>query len=180
MKVGERIQKLRKQRGLSQRELAKAVNLPNSTLSMIERDAVSPSISNLHKILNGLDMPLSHFFTHDFDGQNKVIYHPGELPDIGSDGVEYLLVGAERPDRQLTFMLERYPPGHGTGEDWIVHEGHEAGTVLCGEITILQSDREYQLQAGDSYYLNTQLPHQFVNRGSTECRIVSAVTPASF
>ncbi|GGD63110.1 cupin domain-containing protein [Lacimicrobium alkaliphilum] len=180
MKVGQRIKKLRQVRGMSQRELAKAVNLPNSTLSMIERDAVSPSISNLHKILTGLEMPLSHFFTHDFNQGEKVVYHADELQDIGSGGLQYLLVGADKQDRQLTFLIETYPPHSGTGDEWMTHEGHEAGTVLEGEITILQNDQEYHLKAGDSYYLNTQLPHQFINRGANACRLVSAVAPASF
>lgn len=180
MKVGQRIKELRQIRGMSQRELAKKVNLPNSTLSMIERDAVSPSISNLHKILSGLDMPLSHFFTDDCDAGEKVIYKADELTNIGTDGLQYMLVGADKPDRQLTFLLETYPPGKGTGEEWITHEGHEAGTVLAGEITIIQDQQEYRIKAGDSYYLNTQLPHQFINRGATECRLVSAVAPASF
>ncbi|GAA0355460.1 cupin domain-containing protein [Bowmanella denitrificans] len=180
MKVGKRIKALRKQRGLSQRELAKLVSLPNSTLSMIERDAVSPSISNLHKILNGLSMPLSQFFTGEFIEEDKLVYASEELTDIGSDGVQYLLVGAEKPDRQLTFLQEIYPPGTGTGEEWISHPGQEAGTILSGEITILQGQQEYHLKAGDSYYLNTQLPHQFINRGKAVCKLISAVTPASF
>jgi HTH-type transcriptional repressor of puuD len=180
MKVGQKIKQLRQTIGMSQRELAKKVSIPNSTLSMIERDAVSPSISNLHKILSGLDIPLSHFFTNDFDEGEKIVYKPEELTNIGSDGLSYMLVGADKAERQLTFLIESYPPGIGTGEEWIVHEGHEAGTVLEGIITIRQNHREYQVKAGESYYINTLLPHQFVNQGSTECKLVSAVAPASF
>jgi HTH-type transcriptional regulator, repressor for puuD len=180
MKVGQKIKQLRQDIGLSQRELAKKVCIPNSTLSMIERDAVSPSISNLHKILGGLDIPLSHFFTPDYDEGEKVVYKADELTEIGSEGLSYMLVGADKADRQLTFLIETYPPGIGTGEEWMVHVGHEAGTVLEGEITIRQNNREYQVKAGESFYLNTQLPHQFINKGSTECKLVSAGAPASF
>ena len=180
MKVGQKIKQLRQGIGLSQRELAKKVNIPNSTLSMIERDAVSPSISNLHKILGGLDIPLSHFFTHEQDEDEKVVYHAHELTDIGSDGLRYLLVGADKPNRTLTFLLETYPPGKGTGKEWISHNGHEAGTVISGELTIFQNDKTFRVKAGDSYYLNTQQAHKFINQGDIECRLVCAVAPASF
>jgi HTH-type transcriptional regulator, repressor for puuD len=180
MKVGQKLKQLRERSGMSQRELAKKVCLPNSTLSMIERDVVSPSISNLHKILSGLEIPLSHFFTHEQDEDQKVVYHADELTDIGSDGLKYMLVGADKPNRTLTFLLETYPPGKGTGKEWITHKGHEAGTVLSGELTILQNEKIFRVKTGDSYYLNTQQPHQFINQGDVECRLVCAVAPASF
>lgn len=180
MKVGQRIRELRQQRGLSQRELAKAVNLPNSTLSMIERDTVSPSIGNLHKILSGLDTSLSQFFTEELDERPKVVYYRDELPDIGADGVSYLLVGANETNRKLTFLIETYPPGHGTGIEPIKHEGHEAGTVLEGQITITQGKHTYVVEAGECYYLNAELPHRFENNSDTTCKLVSAMTPASF
>ncbi|WP_458576428.1 helix-turn-helix domain-containing protein [Aliamphritea spongicola] len=47
--------------GLSQRELAKRVGLTNSTISMIERNAVSPSVASLKKILSGIPMTVTEF-----------------------------------------------------------------------------------------------------------------------
>ena len=180
MKVGEKIRQLRQKNNMSQRELAKKVSLPNSTLSMIERDVVSPSISNLHKILNGLDMPLSQFFAHEPQEQRKVIYKAQDLTDIGTDGLSYLLVGADKPQRQLTFLLETCPPGKDTGKEWISHKGNEIGTVLSGELTIKQNNKEYVVNAGDCYFLDTELPHQFSNNSDIECKLVSAMAPVSF
>ncbi|MBP8195099.1 MAG: helix-turn-helix transcriptional regulator, partial [Azonexus sp.] len=42
--VGVRLQSIRKLKGLSQRELAKRAGVTNSTISMIEKNSVSPSI----------------------------------------------------------------------------------------------------------------------------------------
>ena len=52
--VGERLQSIRKLKGLSQRELAKRAGVTNSTISMIEKNSVSPSISSLRKVLSGI------------------------------------------------------------------------------------------------------------------------------
>ncbi|MGS0465820.1 helix-turn-helix domain-containing protein [Cobetia marina] len=50
--LGQRLRILRTRHGLSQRELAKRANVTNSTISQVEQDAVSPSVSSLNKILD--------------------------------------------------------------------------------------------------------------------------------
>lgn len=62
MDVGERLQAIRKLKGLSQRELAKRAGVTNSTISMIEKNSVSPSISSLRKVLSGIPMSMVEFF----------------------------------------------------------------------------------------------------------------------
>ena len=51
MDIGARLQLVRKSKGMSQRELAKRVGVTNSTISLIEQNKVSPSVSSLKKVL---------------------------------------------------------------------------------------------------------------------------------
>ena len=67
MDIGSRLQAVRKSKGLSQRELAKRVGVTNSTISLIEQNKVSPSVSSLKKVLDGVPMSLAEFFTLDLD-----------------------------------------------------------------------------------------------------------------
>ena len=53
MDLGARLKTIRKRLGLSQRELAKRAGVTNSTISMIEKNTVSPSFSSLLKVLKG-------------------------------------------------------------------------------------------------------------------------------
>ena len=76
MEVGDRLKKIRLMHGLSQRELAKRVGLTNSTISMIERNTVSPSVSSLKRILGGVSMSITEFFTIDFEQQSQVVFKP--------------------------------------------------------------------------------------------------------
>ena len=62
MDVGARLKTIRKLKGLSQRELAKRAGVTNSTISMIEKNSVSPSVSSLKKVLAGIPMSLVEFF----------------------------------------------------------------------------------------------------------------------
>lgn len=95
MDVGARLQTIRKLKGLSQRELAKRAGVTNSTISMIEKNSVSPSISSLKKVLGGIPMSLVEFFSLDLeqDSHTQVVYKADELIDISSGAVSMRLVG---------------------------------------------------------------------------------------
>ena len=81
MDIGASLKAVRKMRGLSQRELAKRAGVTNSTISMIEKNSVSPSISSLKKVLTGIPMSLVEFFSIEEGtvGGQKVVY-PSEEP----------------------------------------------------------------------------------------------------
>ena len=95
MDVGARLQTIRKLKGLSQRELAKRAGVTNSTISMIEKNSVSPSISSLKKVLGGIPMSLVEFFSLDLeqDSHTQVVCKADELIDISSGAVSMRLVG---------------------------------------------------------------------------------------
>src|SRR5690606_6288151 len=84
MDIGARLQLVRKSKDLSQRELAKRVGVTNSTISLIEQNKVSPSVSSLKKVLDGIPISLADFFTLDLDIglPDSPFYSAGELPDV--------------------------------------------------------------------------------------------------
>lgn len=180
MEVGKRLKEVREMYGLSQRELAKRVGLTNSTISMIERDAVSPSISSLKRILEGISLTVTDFFTLELPTESQIIFKKDTLIDVGSDGVELKLVGAQQSDSKLAFVIECYQPGSSTGQEMITHVGEEAGTVIEGSIEITVAGKSHKLVKGDSYKFCTTLPHQFINTSKKVCKIISAHTPPSF
>ena len=56
--IGQKIIKLRKQKGISLERLAYENDIPKSTISRIEQGIVDARISNLERIANGLDIKL--------------------------------------------------------------------------------------------------------------------------
>ena len=133
--VGTRLKTLRKLKGLSQRELAKRAGVTNSTISMIEKNSVSPSVSSLKKVLAGIPMSLVDFFSTEAAGDQprNVVYRATDLLDIGSKDVVMQLIGKDHPNRSLSFLREVYPAGTDTGPDMLTHEGEEAGLVVAGD-----------------------------------------------
>jgi transcriptional regulator with XRE-family HTH domain len=65
--VGERVQLLRKRKGLSQEELASKIGIDTKSLSRLERGAHYPSMETLERIRTELEVQLKDFF--DFDPQ---------------------------------------------------------------------------------------------------------------
>ena len=92
MDIGARLQLVRKSKGLSQRELAKRVGVTNSTISLIEQNKVSPSVSSLKKVLDGIPISLADFFTLDLEKglPDSPFYVADELPEgqVHSDALD--------------------------------------------------------------------------------------------
>jgi len=180
--VGARLQSIRRLKGLSQRELAKRAGVTNSTISMIEKNSVSPSISSLKKVLGGIPMSLVEFFSIDFEQENttQVVYRANELTDLCSGAVTMKLVGKAHPSRALAFLDETYPPGADTGAEMLNHEGEEAGVLVEGQLELTVGSEIYILESGDSYYFESNKPHRFRNPFDKPARLISATTPANF
>ncbi|HKE94817.1 MAG TPA: cupin domain-containing protein [Povalibacter sp.] len=180
MDVGSHLKAVRMMYGLSQRELAKRAGVTNGTISLIEQNRVSPSISSLKKVLDGIPMSLAEFFTLDLQTNPQVFYGRDELADIGDGDISLRLVAAKRPNRAMTIMHERYHPGADTGEDMLSHKGEEGGIVLSGKVELTVGGQSRLLGPGDAYYFLSAVPHRFRNPGSEPCEIISASTPPTF
>jgi transcriptional regulator with XRE-family HTH domain len=178
--VGAHLRAVRGMYGLSQRELAKRAGVTNGMISLIEQNRVSPSVSSLKKLLDGIPMSLAEFFTLDLSAGPQVFYGRDELTDLGSGEVSLRLVAAKRPNRALAILHERYAPGADTGADMLSHKGEEGGIVIRGRIELTVGAATRMLETGDAYYFSSAVPHRFRNAAREECEIISASSPPTF
>lgn len=178
MDVGTRLKMVRESRGLSQRELAKRAGVTNASISLIEQNRVSPSISSLKKVLDGIPMSMVEFFTSEQETREpKHVFRASEQPDVGGGGVRMMLVGAGTDNRQIGLLREIYAPGADTGEEMYSHEGQECGVVMQGTIELTIGAQVHILEAGDGYYFPSTEVHRFRNIGTTEAVVISANNP---
>ncbi|MBP7369929.1 MAG: cupin domain-containing protein [Arenimonas sp.] len=182
MDIGSRLQSVRHKKNLSQRELAKRVGVTNSTISLIEQNKVSPSISSLKKVLDGIPISLADFFTLDAGNlqSDSPFYRKEDLIDVGSGDIHYFLIGQNKPQRQMCILREVMPPGTDTGKTMLQHEGEEGGVIIQGEIELTVGDQTRILGPGDAYYFESKTPHRFRNLSKSDVILVSANTPATF
>lgn len=179
--VGSRLKLVRQIFNLTQRELARRAGVTNGSISLIEQNRVSPSISSLKKILDGIPLSVVDFFTLNFSTSNAVFFTAEELPEIAHQPkISLRLVGCRAKGRSLGMLREVYQPGADTGDSMLRHEGEECGIVISGCVTITVGTQEKTLNPGDSYYFSSDIPHRFRNLSDEPCVVISANTPPTF
>lgn len=178
--TGQRLRAVRKRFGLSQRQLARQSGVANATISLIENGKLNPTVSMLKKVLDGIPIQLSEFFSDEVDSPDKVFFRAGELTEIADGGVSYRQVGTNLSDKAIQFLKEHYAPGADTGRHKLTHQGEECGLILSGRLTVTVGDETMTLKAGDAYYFKSHQPHRFANLGAEPCELITACTPPSF
>jgi transcriptional regulator with XRE-family HTH domain len=180
MDVGSRLKKARKNRGLSQRKLAQRAEVSNGTISLIEQNKISPSVSLLKRLLEGVSMTLGEFFDNEKYSRGKQFFRADEFTEHTFGSMRFFQVGGDVKGRKLQILRECYPPDGDTGDLMLVHQGEEGGIVIRGEIEVTVGDEVAVLSAGDAYYFESDVPHRFRNPGKEECEVVSVCTPPNF
>ena len=177
--VGERLRRVRRTHGLSQRELARRAGVSNAMISLVESGQTNPSVGLLKRILDGVPLSLGAFFA-DGDATEQVFFRSDELVEIGSGPVSMRQVGRDLDGRGLQLLHETYAPGADTGRAMLSHDSEEGGFVLTGHIELTVDGATRLLGPGDAYLFDSRRPHRFRNRSDHPAIIVSACTPPSF
>jgi transcriptional regulator with XRE-family HTH domain len=180
--VGHRLKEIRRKAGISQRELAKRAGVTNSTISMIEKNSVSPSVSSLKKVLSGVPISLLEFFEAERAIQPNipVVYTCDDFLDASVGNIAMKLIGKDYPHRAMTMLLENYPPGSDTGDEMYSHEGEESGYIISGKLELTVDNETHVVEAGQGYYFASSRRHRFRNPFDKKCTFVSVTTPAGF
>lgn len=181
IEIGQRLKSIRTSRQLSQRGLARRSGVANATISQIESGRLNPTVSLLKKILDGLPMSLSAFFTYDaVEDEKKIYFSASELIEITKGSVSYRQIGGNLNNKAIQLLHEVYSPGASTGRRSLKHKGEECGYILRGSLTVNVGKQSRSLHVGEAYYFNSELPHSFANEGDEPCELISACTPPSF
>lgn len=174
--IGERLRSLRKERALSIRVLAERAGLSPNTISLIENNSASPTVTTLNTLANVLDIPLSAFFIEEENGELVRLVKAQERERMVAPGVRVSVLPGDVLDRRvhvLRFMVE---PGKSSGGDQMLHPGDELVICTQGELEYRVNDTIYPLHEGDSLAFNGGSPHSFTNRSKAETRFLVLIT----
>jgi transcriptional regulator with XRE-family HTH domain len=175
--VGQKLRELRLVRGTSIRALAKQSGLNVNTLSLIENQRTSPSVSTLQQLAQTLQVPISAFFETDH-GDRKAVYQKvgarpraafthGSIEDLGAGMTRF---GAEP-------LIVTLAPNADSGKTPIVHTGREFVYCLEGHIAYTVDVETYLLEPGDSLLFEAYLPHHWKNLDATPSRNLLVLCP---
>ena len=82
--IGERLREIRREKGLTQKELSTRVEVDYSYIGKIERGEQLPSIKMLIRLSEILSIPISYFF-QEVHIMGLLEHLPGDLVDIAGD-----------------------------------------------------------------------------------------------
>ena len=74
---GGRLRQLRAERKLSQRKLAEMAGVSPNSISLIERDEISPSVATLQNLATALSIRMSYFF--EDDAERTILHIKAEM-----------------------------------------------------------------------------------------------------
>lgn len=176
--LGARLREVRRDRGLSTRELARRVGCSASLISQIERGASAPSAGVLYRLASELDASLDYLFgvrsrpagaakagTESAAG-SAMVQRAGNRRCLDLDGGvrwERLTVAS---DPYVDFLEVSYAPcgaPDGAAPRALRHDGREYGVVLEGQLRADVGFDSYQLEPGDSIALDSSTPHAYRN-----------------
>lgn len=178
--LGQRLRTLRLKAGLSQRALAKKVNVASATISLMEAGKTSPSVGSLKRILEGIPIGMADFFSFEPEPDSTVFYAAEDLTNIGDSKLSLFQIGPSSAGRNLQILREVYALNADTGRVLYEHEGEEGGIVISGRVEVTVSDQRKILGPGDAYFFKSTQPHRFRQVGPLETVIISACTPPTF
>lgn len=163
------------------RELGARSGVSHSSISLIERDKMSPSVDTLSAILDALGMTFSAFFEDFRSGTHgSIFYEADNFVEIGNPhSISYRMLGVSYPQRQLMVLHERYVQGAHSGAAYC-HDAQEAGIVTKGAIELKVGNEVKVLRVGDGYYFDSHIPHSFRNVAKGVSEIISAITPPTY
>jgi len=159
---GIRLRNIRTERNLSQRTLAQMAGISPNSISLIEREEISPSVATLQNLATALNVRMSYFF--EDDAEQKVLHVKAKMrPSMDSQGVYIESIGGCIPDQEIEPFLIRLAPNTSSGERKVIHTGHEVVYCLKGKFEYIIDGQSYTVEAGDFMLFEASLPHLWRN-----------------
>lgn len=179
--IGARIRALRRQQGLTLRDLSDRTGLTESFLSQVERGRTGASVASLRKIAEGLGATVAELFDRR-SGDRARVLRRDQRPVMSHPWLgfrSYLLT--PDPDGRLEIIWSTIEPGGGMGDELYGHgQGEEVFIVLSGQMEVQIGDERYELMAGDSLTYDSQTPHGWRNSGMEPAEVLWVMTPPSY
>lgn len=183
MTIGEKLKKSRNEKGMSLRELATRVELSASFLSQIEQGKASPSIENLKKIANTLDVRVSYLIEDEDDEIRNIQYtKENEVRYLESRGsnIKMALLMPTNKEKNMEPIIYEIGINGESGRDFYSHAGEEFIYIVEGELDVYIADKKYKLSKGDSLYFKSHLQHRFKNISKKLVKALWVVSPPTF
>jgi transcriptional regulator with XRE-family HTH domain len=155
MQIGNRIREVRKNSGVSMKELAQKIGVSYLTIQRIETGKVSPSVALLSEISYHLKHPITSFF--DKAMGVRVIKSADQAEIESSKLTIKPLIPKGVINDKIIVSLGKGKKGRCI--DLHKNEGLEITFQIKGKSKFIYDDQIYNMDAGDIVYFDSGRPH---------------------
>jgi transcriptional regulator with XRE-family HTH domain len=182
--VGEKIKSLRETKQISIEQLAERTGLAEAQIERIENNVDIPSLAPLIKIARALGVRLGTFL----DDQEEVGAVVTRRQDTSNDTISfsnnamnarthmhYQSLSKSKADRHMEpFIIDIEAVGD-AGYELSSHEGEEFVYVMEGAIEVCHGKKKYIIEAGDTIYYDSIVPHHLHGYQGQAAKILAVV-----
>lgn len=179
--LGKQIRDARYEKGWSQEELSDKSGVSGGLLSQIERGIGNPSYSTLVKLGRALGVPFTRFFDHGVAAENNAVVRRDKRRKLILPNKDIVFESLS-PDsnRRVEVFWWQVVPGFSSSDVPSVMSVEETLIVVTGRLDFKLGDRRYQLEEGDSIYIEPGMPYWYGNSSDEVATCISAVSPPPF
>lgn len=176
MSLGQKIGRLRQERGLTLQEVSDGSGLTPSFLSRLERDKVNISVANLRKLALFFNVQMTHFFEGEGNQQAGQILRRTDRVKLSLDDAPVQVYSLLPPNGDMEARLMEAQPG--SGQQGFSGRGSQMVYLLRGRLQYQLGEEEYILEEGDTLFYRDDLAHSWVNIGD-DVAVVLTVSVAN-
>jgi transcriptional regulator with XRE-family HTH domain len=177
--LGERVRRLRRERGMTLTQLARQSGISVSTLSKLENGLTGLNLDNVIRLAGGFAMPVSILLndTALASGAHSVSRRGGAYSHEARE-LDFQVLHNDLPGQRNIFWkvrvkahsLEQFGPYHS-------HPGEEFFYVLEGSVRFLIRERKpMELGPGDSVQFDSALDHAYISASREDALILMSNT----
>ena len=159
--VGMKLREIRKRKNITLSVLSEKVGLSVGFLSNLERDFSSPTLDNIQKVCEGLEISLLDLLDAKKETGKILRKEDRQIAFERKDKIRYESVNFGEDCLHGLFITIQ--PNSFFEKEWS-HGYQEIGVVLEGELVVTISRAEYVLHEGDAFYIKANENHSIANR----------------
>ncbi len=174
--LGAAIRRLREQRHLSVRTLARRCGFSPSFISQVELNQASPSLTSLELIACGLGATVGQFF-QAATSPGPIVVRSSERLVLQSEWSRSRIesLGRAGIDSRLEALLITIRPGGRSGGHMHSRETELFAVVFAGEVRLQLGETAQLLRRGDAVTIPLGTPHRWENKGTKPVQLIKVI-----
>jgi len=169
--LGPAIRRVRRERGLTQEEVAGEVGASVAHLSRLESGARQPSLDGLLRIAAALEVEVGELLEASEEPDPGIVVRGATSPVHEMGGFSFQSLTPEAGPEGLAAMKIIFPADRSDPE-YKEHEGEEWIYVLSGRLRLMLAGEATVLEPGDAAYFNGLLPHRWDVLGEEDAEML--------